>query len=106
MLDHLTQITGAEHHAADALRLQQSELMRQKRLSSHWQQGFGNFRGERTQTCGESACEDGDGEVVEALNRLSLGALRHLNQLFQFPLPSSTPFGWTGRPSKCSSSVR
>ena len=53
-------LADADHHARDARRAQQPQLMREKRLAVDFDQRLGNVFGERIEARAHTAGEDGD----------------------------------------------
>ena len=62
-LNHFAKVADTEHGVTDAARMEQFELMREKRPARDGNQRLGNFLRDGPQSRGESAREDGDGNV-------------------------------------------
>ena len=70
-LDHLAEITEAQYHAADAAGMEQFELVRQKRFARDGHERFGDFFRDGAQARGESAGEDGHGNVERCAHEMT-----------------------------------
>ena len=62
-LNHLAEVSDAQHRAPDAARTQQFKLMREEWFPGNHDQGFGNFFGDGPEPRRESARENGNGNV-------------------------------------------
>ena len=60
---HFAKMAEAQHNPTDALAAEQFELMREKRFARDGQQHLGNFFRQRTQPRGQTASENGDGNI-------------------------------------------
>ena len=70
-LNHFAEIADAQHGAADAARVEQFELMRQKRFARDGHERFGDFFRDGPQPRGESAGENGDGNVERRAHEMT-----------------------------------